>query len=39
MDLADRGRLENGFVADLVFFDDEINIKKVILQGEELQEQ
>ena len=39
MGLADRGRLEVGFVADLVFFDGDINVKKVILQGEELQNQ
>lgn len=36
MGLANRGRLEEGFVADLVFFDDDIIVKKVILQGEEL---
>lgn len=39
MGLADRGKLEAGCVADLVFFDDDINVKEVILQGEELQKQ
>ncbi|MBE6917846.1 MAG: N-acetylglucosamine-6-phosphate deacetylase [Ruminococcaceae bacterium] len=39
MGLHDRGKLEAGFVADLVFFDEDINIQKVILQGQELQAQ
>lgn len=39
MGLAHRGRLEAGYAADLVFFDEDINVKKVILQGEELQKQ
>lgn len=37
MGLSDRGKLEPGYVADFVFFDDDVNVKKVILQGEELQ--
>jgi len=36
MELEDRGKLEKGYVADLVFFDDNININKVIIQGKEL---
>ena len=37
MGLEGRGKLETGFVADLVFFDEDINVKNVILQGEPLQ--
>ena len=37
MGLSNRGQLAPGFVADFVFFDDDINVKKVILQGKELQ--
>ena len=29
-----RGELKEGLRADLVFFDDDINIKNVIIQGE-----
>ncbi len=36
MGLSDRGILEKGYIADLVIFDDDINIKKVIIKGEEL---
>lgn len=36
MGLADRGILEEGYVADLVFFDENINIKNVIIKGKEL---
>ncbi len=39
MGLENRGRLEAGCIADLVFFDADINVKKVILQGELLQKQ
>jgi N-acetylglucosamine-6-phosphate deacetylase len=38
MNLTDRGRIREGYVADLVFFDDDIRVKKVLLQGEELKE-
>lgn len=37
MKLSQRGKLSEGFIADLVFFDKDINIKKVILQGKELE--
>jgi N-acetylglucosamine-6-phosphate deacetylase len=37
MGLSDRGRLMPGYAADFVFFDDDVNVKKVILQGKELQ--
>jgi len=37
MQLPDRGKLQEGYVADLVFFDDNINVKKVVLQGRDLQ--
>ncbi|MBR1969253.1 MAG: N-acetylglucosamine-6-phosphate deacetylase [Clostridia bacterium] len=36
MGLPKRGSLKEGYFADLVFFDDNINIKKVIIEGEEL---
>lgn len=36
MKLENRGKIEKDFYADLVFFDDEINIKKVIIEGKEL---
>ncbi len=36
MKLSDRGALKEGYVADLVFFDEDIHVKKVILQGKEL---
>ncbi len=36
MGLENRGRIEKDYFADLVFFDDDINIKKVIIQGKEL---
>ena len=38
MKLDGRGKLEKGYVADLVFFDEEIRIKKVLLQGIELKQ-
>ena len=33
MGLADRGRLREGFVADVVIFDEDINIERVIVGG------
>ncbi len=36
MDLPDRGRLAPGCYADLVLFDENIAIKKVIIEGEEI---
>lgn len=36
MGLKDRGKIEKGLRADLVIFDDNINIKKVIIEGGEL---
>ena len=36
MGLDDRGQIKEGFTADLVFFDEEIRVQKVILQGQEL---
>lgn len=38
MGLTDRGEIREGFVADLVFFDEDIRVQKVILRGETLQE-
>ena len=35
MGLSNRGSLKEGYFADLVFFDDDINIKKVIIEGKE----
>ena len=37
MGLTDRGEIKAGYVADLVFFDENIQIHKVLLQGRELQ--
>ena len=34
MKLCDRGEIKEGMRADLVFFDDDINIKNVMIQGE-----
>ena len=36
MNLEKRGEICEGNFADLVFFDDDINIKKVIIEGKEL---
>ena len=35
MKIENRGELKEGFFADLVFFDDNVNIKKVIIEGKE----
>lgn len=37
MKLENRGKLKEGYFADLVFFDDDINVKKVIIEGKELE--
>ena len=34
-----RGEIKEGYFADLVFFDDDINIKKVIIEGKTLREE
>ena len=36
MKVENRGKLMEGYFADLVFFDDNINVKKVMIQGTEL---
>ena len=36
MNLKDRGKIAGGYFADLVFFDDDIKIQKVIIEGKEL---
>ena len=36
MNLKKRGEIKKGYFADLVFFDEDLNIKKVIIEGEEL---
>ena len=36
MDMQDRGRLAAGNFADLIFFDEEINIHRVFVEGKEL---
>ena len=36
MNIKNRGRIENGYYADLVFFDEDIQIRKTIIQGKEL---
>ena len=38
MGLKNKGSIKAGYDADLVFFDKDINIKKVIIKGKELQE-
>lgn len=37
MGLQNRGEIKAGFIADLVFFNEEIQVQKVLLQGKELQ--
>lgn len=37
MGLSRRGKIAENYIADLVFFDEDIRIKKVLLQGKELQ--
>lgn len=36
MKLENRGSLETGYYADIVFFDEDINVHKVFIQGKEL---
>ena len=36
MKLSERGALREGYFADIVFFDEDINVKKVFIEGEEL---
>ena len=36
MHITDRGQLKEGFLADIVIFDKDINIKEVIIEGEKL---
>lgn len=36
MNLKKRGEIKEGYFADLVFFDEDLNIKKVIIEGKEL---
>ncbi len=36
MNLKNRGEIKEGYFADFVFFDEDINIKKVIIEGKEL---
>ena len=36
MGLQNRGEIKEGFIADLVFFNEEIQVQKVLLQGKEL---
>ena len=38
MNVEKRGKLEAGYFADLVFFDDDVNISKVWIEGKELSE-
>ncbi len=35
MGLSDRGRLEKGCYADVIFFDDDINVERVFIEGKE----
>ena len=36
MNLKKRGEIKKGYFADLVFFDEDLNIKKIIIEGKEL---
>ncbi len=38
MKIENRGKLAAGYFADLVFFDDDVNISKVWIEGKELSE-
>lgn len=39
MKLENVGKIEEGFIANLVFFDDDINVSKVIIQGKEFKKE
>ena len=38
MGVCDRGEIKEGKYADIVIFDDDINIKKVFIEGKELKD-